>query len=349
MNQPAETLPDLGIRLDRSAELADGSSPLRGRPALRRMLQRPLLSPADLCMPLLVVGEHTSNVVPTVTLDEVEREARDLAALGVGGVKIFAGTPARDPFGSDATDPDNAMCRAIEIIKQAAPELAVMTENCLCSYTSDKVCYVPNRNGGLDHHATLQVLAEQASQQAQAGADVIGPAGMLDGAVGVVREMLDRSGFANVAIMPHLIFTSRLYDGYRQAMNAAPRSGNRSAFQIHPSLPDQAVELALRWVDEGADMLLLEPALHTLDILVRLRDKTTAPLVPFSVSGEYTQLTHDGHLREGDYADLLMERLTLFKRCGAAMIVTYSAKHAAHLLSQPTPVIPAARRPGDAA
>jgi porphobilinogen synthase len=327
-------LPPLGIHRKLAAEPADGSSPLRGRSAVRRMLHRQRISAADLCMPLLIVDDNAPpSPVPTVTLEHVGREVTELATLGVGAVKIFAGTARRDMFGSDATNLGNVMNAAIDIAKTACPDMAVLTENCLCSYTEDRVCYVPQRTGHVDYTATLTALTEQARQQAASGADVIGPAGMIDGSVAAVRDELDRLGFRNVAIMPHLIFTSQLYAGYRQAMNATPRSGNRAAFQLHPTQADQAIELGLRWLAEGADMLLLEPAMHTLDVLVRLRLETTAPLVPFSVSGEHMQLTRDGRLAVSEYGNVLTEQLNVFKRSGAAMIVTYAAKEAARLLN----------------
>ncbi|QBI56771.1 hypothetical protein [Streptomonospora litoralis] len=315
-------------------EPVTGSSPVRARPAVRRFLHREPLLPADLCMPLLVRRGEAASPVPTVTLDQVGATVRELAGLGVGAVKIFAeGT--RDENGGDAASAAAPLIHAIQAAKDAAPDLAVMTETCLCSYTAARVCVLTDDHGRYDHAATLNVLGEQALRQAEAGADILGPAAMVDGLTGRVRDVLDAAGYRDVALMPHLIMTSRMYDGYRAAMNAAPK-GNRAAFQVHPSRPEQAVQVARRMVEEGADMILLEPALHTIDLLARLvaDDQVSVPLVPFCVSGEWAQLTHSGTRLPVDYMADLIERLTMYRRSGAAAVISYSAPEAARELVQ---------------
>ncbi|MGI5122795.1 hypothetical protein ACQEU5_25090 [Marinactinospora thermotolerans] len=323
-NRPSTTLHD--------AEPVTGSSPVRARPAVRRFLQREPLLPVDLCMPLLVRRGEAASPVPTVTLAEVGTTVRTLNALGVGAVKIFAeGT--RTDRGGDAASANAPLIHAIKTAKDTAPDMAVMTETCLCSYTSSRGCVLTDTRGRYDHGATLDILGEQAVHQAEAGADILGPAAMVDGLTGHVRAVLDEVGHRDVALMPHLIMTSRMYDGYRAAMNAAPR-GNRAAFQVHPSRPEQAVTVARRMVDEGADMILLEPALHTIDLLARLRTDVDVPLVPFCVSGEWAQLTHSGKRPEAEYLPDLIERLTMYKRSGAAAVITYSARVAAQYLGR---------------
>jgi porphobilinogen synthase len=291
-------------------------------------------------MPTLVYepGTRLDPIVPTVTLDRLGEEVRELYDLGVGSVKIFSGGEARDTYASDAATGDSLMIRAITAAKRAAPDMAVMTETCLCSYTADRNCFIPDECGDLDYAGTLGLLAAQAVRQADAGADIVGPASMIDGAVAVVRTALDNAGHRSVGIRPHVIFTSRLYDRYRAAMNAAPARGNRGALQIDPSRPEQAIALSLRFLADGADMILLEPALHTLDVLVELRKLTAAPLAPFSVSGEYAQLTQDGRLNLAECADAMMERLTVYRRAGGDTIITYFAKQAARILTGHPPV-----------
>ncbi|MFC4562736.1 hypothetical protein ACFO4E_12795 [Nocardiopsis mangrovi] len=330
MDHPPMTLHD--------GEAVTGSSPVRARPAVRRFLHREPLTPADLCMPLLVRRGETLSPVPTVTLDQVGPAVRELARLGVGAVKIFA-EGERTDSGGDAASASAPLIHAIQAAKDAAPDLAVMTETCLCSYTSSRACVLTDDHGRYDHRATLDVLGAQALHQAEVGADILGPAAMVDGLTGHVRSVLDAGGFRDVALMPHLIMTSRMYDGCRAAMNAAPR-GNRGAFQVHPSRPEQAVAVARRMVEEGADMILLEPALHTIDLLSRLGadGQVNVPLVPFCVSGEWAQLTHSGTRAAADYLPDLIERLAMYKRSGAAAVITYNTREAAqHLVRLPRP------------
>ena len=316
------------------ADHITGSSPVRARPAVRRFLHRDPLTAADLCMPLLVRRGAPTSPVPTVTLNEVGPRVRELALLGVGGVKIFA-EGERDDQGGDAASVDAPLIHAIRAAKEAAPDMAVMTENCLCSHTHTRACVLTDDRGRYDHAATLEILGAQALMQAEAGADILGPAAMVDGLTGHVRGVLDNAGHRDVALMPHLIMTSRMYDGYRAAMNAAPK-GNRSAFQVHPSRPDQAVHVARRMVAEGADMILLEPALHTIDLLARLGAdaEVNVPLVPFCVSGEWAQLTHSGTRPTEEYMPDLLERLAVYMRSGAAAVITYSAREAAQRLTR---------------
>jgi porphobilinogen synthase len=225
------------------------------------------------------------------------------------------------------------MMRAIGVAKDAASDIAVMTENCLCSYTADGNCFLATEDGRLDYQRTVDVLCAQAVAQAEAGADVLGPAAMLEGVTSRVHGALDDAGHRAVALMPHVIFASRLYGGYRRAMQATPRTGNRAAFQIHPSRPEQALDYSVRCLHEGADMLLLEPALLTMDVLARLRATTNAPLFPFSVSGEYAILARSQNLPGRDRDAVLIEYLTTLKRAGAEAIITYAAREVARLLS----------------
>lgn len=326
------------VRLDRDGggEPVDGVSPLRGRRAIRRMLERSPLAPGDLSLPVLVTPSAVhldDNAPPTVTVEELPRLVREANTLGVRSVKLFAGGDTRDEFASDAASRSSLMVRAIMAARETAGDMAVMTENCLCSYTASGNCFLTTEGGELDLPSTLEVLAAQAVAQADAGADVIGPAAMLEGLTSAVRQALDESGHRAVALMPHVIFASRLYGGYRRAMQAAPRSGNRAAFQVHPSRPEQALDYSVRCLQEEADMLLLEPALFTVDVLVRLRAVTNAPLFPFSVSGEHTLLVRGDNLSTREIHAVLIEYLTMLKRAGAEAIITYAALDVARLLN----------------
>jgi porphobilinogen synthase len=288
-------------------------------------------------MPLLV--QQTPHVpssaasLPAVALADVPREAQEICQLGIRAVKLFAGSLRKDLRATEATRPDGLMARAIEEIKALAPGLRVITEACLCPYTEAGHCALLKADGRVDLAETYAVLREAAVLQAQAGADVVGPAGMVDGSVEEVRSALDSAGFGDVAVMPHLTFDSLLYGPYRHAMRAQPRNGDRRAFQIDPSQPHQAIDQARRFVAEGADAILLEPALPFVDVLVALRSAVRCPIGAFSASGEHRILTNgagDGFPSE---EDVILEFLASLKRAGADLAFSYAAKRLASRLS----------------
>lgn len=302
------------------------------RPAVRYFLAGPSLAPEDLSMVLLVREDdgQVDRPMPTVTVREIPKAVREIASLGIRSVKIFAGSRVRDDRASQAVSPHSLMVRSINAVKGEEPEVAVMTETCLCAHTSSGECYIADGHRA-DAAATGEALAAQAITQAEAGADIVGPASMIPGTIRAVRSALDESGYSDVAIMPHLIFDSSLYEGYRDTMRAAPASGTR-AFQIAPRQADQAVRAGLAMVAEGADMLLLEPALFTVDTMIRLREAgCPTPLVPFSVSGEYTCLAPVGENGSRDIRPLI-EALTMLKRSGAERVITYGAVAVARTL-----------------
>lgn len=288
------------------------------------------LTSSDLAMVILVRDNQDARhrPMPILGIREIGAAVRDLTAHGVHSVKVFASDDRRDATGSGGKALDSLMARSIREVKAADPSMTVMTETCLCSYTDTGECHITGRAGNPDRIATLDALAEQAVAQAEAGADVVGPAAMLDGSVSRVRQALDDTGHSDVAIMPHLIFHSRLYDGYRRTMDAIPASGDRRVSQLDPTRPKNAVRISLRFISEGANMLLLEPALFCADILIALKQECDVPLAPFSVSGEYTRLASgDGDRR------LLIELFTMLKRAGADQIITYAAADLARVLT----------------
>lgn len=285
-----------------------------------------VLSASDLAMVLLVRADGSDRSMPTVELREIGVIVEELAGLGIPAVKVFASGDARDRTGSRGKAPDSLMARAIREVKAARSSVIVMTETCLCSYTDSGECHLIDRTGHPDRLASIEAIAEQAVAQAAAGADVVGPAAMISGSVRRVRQNLEDSGQPEVQIMPHLIFDSRLYDAYRQTMDATPASGERRVFQIDPARPETAVRASLNFVDEGADMLLLEPALFCADVLTALKQACQVPIAPFSVSGEYLKL------RSGGDSRLLVELFTMLKRSGADQIITYAATDIARSL-----------------
>lgn len=287
------------------------------------------LQPSDLAMVLLVREDRNAGAhpMPTLGLRDIGLAVKDLAEHGVGAVKVFATGDRRDAVGSAARARDSMMSRAIQEVKAADASMTVMTETCLCSYTDTGECHVGDPAGRPDIAATTEAIAEEAVVQAEAGADIVGPAAMLPGSVRGVRQALDGDGRSDVRIMPHLIFDSKLYDGYRRTMDAVPASGEHRAFQVDPRRPTRAVQTSLEFIDEGADMLLLEPALFCADVLIALKRICDVPLAPFSVSGEYTRLT----CADGDQR-LLCELFTMLKRAGSDQIITYAAAELARTL-----------------
>lgn len=309
------------------------TSRLRGRRPIQNVLERPLLAAEDLVLPVLVQAgslPRRSRVVPTTPLDDVPRLAREVEALGIRGVKLFASATEKSPSADEAASSRNPMCLAIEAFKDAAPDLCVLVETCLCSYTEDGHCVLRNADGTIDSSGSLAVLAEMGLCQAAAGADVLGPAGMLEGSVRAVRQVLDEAERHDVAIMPHVIFASSLYRFYREAMSAAPQTGDRRPFHADLGRPEQAVEAGVEFCAEGADMLLLEPALPVVDALVELRRRVRCPLAAFSVSGEYHVLK--AALAQPEGAAVALELLAGLRRAGADLIVTYGALELAAFL-----------------
>ncbi|MFI1864415.1 hypothetical protein [Streptomyces jumonjinensis] len=301
------------------------TSPLRTRRAVRNLLESQTLAPADLGMVLLVTEEPADRPMPTATVAEIPAVVREATRLGIRAVKLFAESTERDTIGEVALADDSLMARAIHACKDTVPALAVMTETCLCSYTPDGLCYLTGRDGRPDIRATVLATAAQALAHAEAGADIVGPASMVLGTVGAARKALDESGHEGVGIMPHVIFWSSLYDAFRETMGATPKAGLDREFQINPGKADQFVDTALRMEANGADMLLLEPAMFTADTLATLRTQTRVPLFPFSVSGEYLALTRvDPTTGERDVR-LLIELFTMLKRAGASASLTYAA------------------------
>jgi porphobilinogen synthase len=264
--------------------------------------------------------------MPTVQLKEISAAVKELADLGIHAVKIFASGDARDRTGSRGKACDSLMACAIREATAAHPSLTVITVTCLCSYTDSGECHLMDRTGRPDLPASIEAIAEQAVTQAAAGADVVGPAAMISGSVSRVRQALDDTSHPDVQIMPHLIFDSRLYDAYRETMDATPVSGERRVFQIDPARLETAETTSLGFVDEGADMLLLEPALFCVDILLALKQACRVPIALFSVSGEYLRLRSKGDVR------LLVELFTMLKRSGADQIITYAATDIARCL-----------------
>jgi porphobilinogen synthase len=260
-------------------------------------------------------------------------EAGQAAALGIPAVLLFGLPAAKDEEGSGAWDDEGIVQLATRAIKDAHPELIVITDLCLCEYTSHGHCGVVRADGSVDNDATLGLLARTAISQAQAGADVIGPSDMMDGRVGVIRTALDEEGYTELPIMAYSAkFASAFYGPFREAADSAPAFGDRRAYQMDPGNGNEAVREARLDVEEGADIVMVKPALPYLDLIRRIKDETSMPLAAYNVSGEYAMVKAAAAAGYMDEQATVLEVLTGIRRAGADIIITYHAKDAARWL-----------------
>ncbi|HWD70081.1 MAG TPA: porphobilinogen synthase [Solirubrobacteraceae bacterium] len=323
---------------------------LRATHQLRGLARETRLSASDFVYPLFV-AEGIEGREPIWTMPGIDRlsiaealiEAGSAAELGIPAVILF-GIPAhKDPEGSGAYDDEGIVQLATRAIKRAHRELIVITDLCLCEYTDHGHCGVlrpqpADRSGAeplvcVDNDLTLELLARTAISQAQAGADIVAPSDMMDGRVGAIREALDEAGFSETPIMAYSSkFASAFYGPFRAAADSAPALGDRRSYQLDPANGTEAVRESLLDVDEGADMLMVKPALPYLDIIRRVKDATQLPLVAYNTGGEYSMLKAAAAAGYMDERSSVLEALTGIKRAGADIIITYHAKDAAQWL-----------------
>jgi len=313
---------------------------LRSSPSMRRLVRQTSLSVDDLVYPLFVrEGEGIKEPIKSMTgcyhfsPDTIGSEAAEVASLGIPAVLLF-GLPAnKDEIGSQAWAENGVVQQAIRQIKQTAPDLLVVTDVCLCEFTSHGHCGVI-KEGKIDNDPTCELLAKMALSHAQAGADIVAPSDMMDGRVGYIREALEENGFENIAIMSYAAkYASAFYGPFRDAAESAPAFGDRRAYQMDPPNADEAMaEIALD-IDQGADIVMVKPALAYLDIICRARQRFDCPIAAYSVSGEYMMVNAAGAEGLVDREATMMEMLTSIKRAGANIIITYFAKELSKLLS----------------
>jgi len=308
---------------------------LRQTPALRAMVNETVLRPSDLIMPIFA-GAGVDRCEPLTAIPGVNllagaslaREADAIAAVGVPAVLLFGvlDNSMKDPMASQAVRSGNPVCEAIARIKNQRPELMVIADLCLCEYTDHRHCGIL-RGGHIDNDATVEVLAEAAVVLARAGADIIAPSGVMDGVVGALRRSLDTSGFTHVALMPYSAkFASGFYGPFKIASQSAPQESHHATHQIQVGNSREALRKIAADVAEGADMVIVKPALTSLDVLALARDKVSVPLAGYDVSGFHTMLAQHCGPDEVMRRKLTCELLTCIRRAGAKMIITYSAK-----------------------
>jgi porphobilinogen synthase len=317
---------------------------LRRSPVLRDLVRETRLDAGDLILPLFVEegleGRAPISAMPGVARlspAEAVAEADEVAALGIPGVLLFGIPALKDEEGSGAWDDEGAVQLATRAIKQAHPELLVITDLCLCEYTSHGHCGLLRSDGQVDNDATLELLARAAASQARAGADIIAPSDMMDGRVAHLRAALDDEGFGDVPIMAYSVkFASAFYGPFREAADSTPAFGDRRGYQMDPANGDEALREVLLDVQEGADMVIVKPALPYLDVVRRTKDATRLPVAAYNVSGEYAMVkaaVAAGHL---DERATVLETLTSIRRAGADIVITYHAKDAARWLQEIT-------------
>jgi porphobilinogen synthase len=269
-------------------------------------------------------------------LAEVSGVARDVRARGIGGVILFGIPETKDDLGSGAYDPDGIVQRAAMSIKDACPDLVLITDTCLDEYTSHGHCGVI-QDGEVDNDATLELLARAAVTQAEAGADIVAPSDMMDGRVGAIRGALDAAGLESTPILSYAAkYASSFYGPFREAADCAPQFGDRRSYQMDPGNAREALREVELDLEEGADMVMVKPALPYLDIVRDVRTTFDVPVAAYNVSGEYAMLKAAAHNGWLDERGAVLEALTSIARAGASMIVTYHACEAAGWLEEPT-------------
>jgi porphobilinogen synthase len=309
---------------------------LRRTRALRDLVRETELSPRHLVQPLFVVaGEGVREEVPSMpgierfSISELVAEATELQAAGIGAVILFGVPASKDEAGSGAYDPEGVVQMAVRALKDAHPDLVVITDVCLCEYTSHGHCGVV-RDGEVDNDLTLELLAKTAVSLADAGVDVVAPSDMMDGRVGAIRSQLDEEAHQDVAIVAYSAkYASAFYGPFRDAAESTPEFGDRRGYQMDPANALEGVREAKLDLAEGADVVMVKPATPYLDVIRLVKEETGAPVAAFHVSGEYSMLKAAARNGWLDERPAVLEALTAIRRAGADLVFTYYAKEAA--------------------
>ncbi|MXX32372.1 MAG: porphobilinogen synthase [Chloroflexi bacterium] len=315
---------------------------LRRSEGLRRMVRETPLSPSDFIYPVFVTGGRGERQpIPSMpgqsrlSVDQLAREASELRSLDIPAILLFGLPETKDAVGSGAWQTDGIVQQAVQALKDAQPELVVITDVCLCEYTDHGHCGVLNDDGSVDNDESVELLAQTALSQAAAGADVIAPSDMMDGRVGAIRRSLDHGGFEDRTLLAYSAkFASGFYGPFRDAADSAPQFGDRRGYQMDPANGREAMRAIARDLAEGADMVMVKPALAYLDLVREARQRFDAPLAAYNVSGEYAMLKAAAANGWIDEERVVLETLTGIRRAGADLILTYHAKEAARWLGR---------------
>ncbi len=315
---------------------------LRSSEAMRNLVRETQLSVDDFIYPLFLAhGRNVREPIPPMpgtfqlSLDMLLPEIDEIASLGIPAVLLFGLPSSKDAVGSEAYDQRGVIQEGIRVIKQAAPDLAVITDVCLCEYTDHGHCGILREDGRVDNDATLDLLTQTAVSHVEAGADMVAPSAMMDGQVAALRAGLDNAGYSDAPIMAYAAkYASSFYGPFRVAAGSTPQSGDRRAYQMDPASSRQALREMEMDMEEGADILMVKPGLAFLDVLSQARRRFDAPLAAYNVSGEYSMVKAAAQLGWLDEKPVVMETLTSLKRAGADLIITYHAKDAARWLAE---------------
>jgi porphobilinogen synthase len=315
---------------------------LRKNELIRRMVRETKLSVDDLIYPLFAAaGKGIRKEVPSMpgvfqlSVENLVKEVKEVRSLGIPSILLFGIPAKKDPVSSDACSDKGIVQTAVRAIKDAVPGILVITDVCFCEYTDHGHCGILTRDGDVDNDATLAILAESALTHARAGADLVAPSDMMDGRVAAIRKALDGEGFAGTPILSYAAkYASGFYGPFRDAAESTPRSGDRRSYQMDPPNAREALREVAQDVREGADIVMVKPALAYLDIIRSVREAFDLPVAAYNVSGEYSLVKAAAKLGWVDGERVMMEILVAIKRAGADLILTYSAKEAARVLSR---------------
>ncbi|MBW1887271.1 MAG: porphobilinogen synthase [Deltaproteobacteria bacterium] len=313
---------------------------LRRTPTIRAMVKETTLSVKDLIFPLFVKhGDDKKDPIPSMpgqyqfSVDLIVKETEEIWSLGIPAIILFGLPDKKDAVGSRSYAEDGVVQKAISAIKDRIPEIVIITDVCLCEYTDHGHCGIIKDNM-VDNDATLEILTRQAVSHVRAGADFVAPSDMMDGRVAAIRKGLDENNFHDAAILSYAVkYASAFYGPFREAADSAPQFGDRSAYQMDPPNAREAIKEVLLDMEEGADMIMVKPALPYLDIVRRVREECLLPLAAYNVSGEYAMVKAADQNGWIDGTRVMMEVLLSIKRAGADLILTYFAKEAAEILN----------------
>ncbi|NLB88935.1 MAG: porphobilinogen synthase [Syntrophomonadaceae bacterium] len=313
---------------------------LRSSNTIRRMVRETKLSVDDFIYPLFVTyGKDKAVPVPSMpgvkqySVDRLEKEIKEVTSLNIPSVLLFGIPEYKDAVGSSGAKDNGVVQEAIKYIKDINPDLYVITDVCLCEYTDHGHCGVVEKDGSINNDATLELLAEQALSHAKAGCDMVAPSDMMDGRVSIIRKVLDESGYTNTPIMSYAAkYSSAFYGPFRDAANSAPQFGDRKTYQMDYANINEALREVALDIEEGADIVMVKPALAYLDVLKAVKDTFKLPTAAYNVSGEYAMVKAAAANGWLDEEQIMLEILTAIKRAGADLIITYAAKDLARLL-----------------
>ncbi|WP_424686936.1 MAG: porphobilinogen synthase [Halarcobacter ebronensis] len=316
---------------------------LRINETLRNLVQETTLTSNDFIYPLFVrEGENIKTEVQSMpgvfqmSIDEILKECEYIRTIGLNSIILFAIPDVKDSVGSECLCDESIIARTIKAIKAKFPDMFIVTDLCFCEYTDHGHCGILDpKTGTVDNDKTLEISAQQAIVHAKAGVDMIAPSGMMDGIIETLRTALDENGYEDLPIMAYSTkFASAYYGPFRDVAESTPSFGDRRTYQMNPANRLEAIEESLEDEKQGADILMVKPALSFMDVIRDIRNNSNLPICAYNVSGEYAMLKHAGAAGLIDYERIMLETLTSFKRAGANLIITYHAKEACELLNK---------------